>query len=339
MKRRILLELILVMLVGRLTAQQIVPVTSGTKTSLRGLSVVTDRVIWVSGSNGTVGRSIDGGKNWKWFTVKGFEKRDFRDIEAFDAATAIIMAIAEPACLLKTTNGGETWKLVYQNNTPGMFLDAMEFWNQHSGIVLGDPINGRFFIARTFDEGSSWRELPFDKLPLADSGEACFASSGTNIRKLDTDEACFVSGGKRSRLISKGKPVDLPLVQGTASTGANSIAVRDDKRRKGSKYLVVVGGDFAADTATGRNCFITKNGGRTWIAPASPPHGYRSCVEFITKQKLVCCGTSGVDISTDGGRNWKLISGEGFHVCRKAKEGKAVYLAGANGKICRLELK
>lgn len=293
-------------------------------------------MVWVSGSNGTVGRSIDGGNTWKWFTVKGFEKRDFRDIEAFDAATAIIMAIAEPACLLKTTNGGETWKLVYQNKTPGMFLDAMEFWNPQSGIVLGDPVNGKFFIARTFDEGSTWTEIAFDKLPAADSGEACFASSGTNIRKLDKDEACFVSGGKRSRLFSKGKPIDLPLRQGTASTGANSMAVRDDKKRKGSNYLVVVGGDFAADTLMENNCFITKNGGKTWIAPFSPPHGYRSCVEFITKDKLICCGTSGVDLSADGGLNWQLISAEGFHVCRKAKDGKAVFLAGANGRVSRL---
>ena len=48
--------------------------TSGTKTSLRGLSVVNDQVIWVSGSNGTIGKSTNGGKDWKWNVVKGFEK-------------------------------------------------------------------------------------------------------------------------------------------------------------------------------------------------------------------------------------------------------------------------
>src|SRR5687767_15448661 len=101
--------------------------TSGTKTSLRGLSVVNDQVIWVSGSNGTVGKSTNGGKNWKWMTVKGFEKNDFRDIEAFDASTAIIMSVDAPAYILKTIDGGETWKVVFENRTKGMFLDAMEF--------------------------------------------------------------------------------------------------------------------------------------------------------------------------------------------------------------------
>ena len=125
----------------------VVLLTSGTKTTIRGLSVVTDNIIWVSGSNGTVGRSNNGGKTWNWMTVKGFEKNDFRDIEAFDAATAVIMSVAEPAYILKTNDGGETWKVVYENKTKGMFLDAMEFWNEQAGIVIGDPIDGKFFIA------------------------------------------------------------------------------------------------------------------------------------------------------------------------------------------------
>ena len=126
-------------------------VNTGVKTSLRGLSVVNNNVVWVSGSNGMVGKSSSGGKNWKWMSVKGFEKNDFRDIEAFDANTAIIMAIAEPAYILKTTDGGDTWKIVYENKTKGMFLDAMEFRDPMNGVVIGDPVDGRFFIARTSD--------------------------------------------------------------------------------------------------------------------------------------------------------------------------------------------
>src|SRR5215207_7868366 len=117
--------------------------TSGTNTSLRGLSVVSDDIVWVSGSRGTVGRTTNGGKDWKWMVVKGFEKTEFRDIEAFDLTTAVIMGTGEPAYMLRTTDGGDTWKVVYENKTTGMFLDAMEFWNINAGIVIGDPINGR----------------------------------------------------------------------------------------------------------------------------------------------------------------------------------------------------
>ena len=313
--------------------------TSGTNTSLRGLSVVNDQVIWVSGSNGTIGKSLNGGKNWKWTTVKGFEKNDFRDIEAFDATTAVIMAVGEPAYILKTVNGGETWKVVFEDKTAGMFLDAMEFWNEQAGIVLGDPINGKFFIARSFDGGSTWKKVPEENLPTAAEGEACFAASGTNIRVLDRDEAVFVTGGLKSRMFWKGEPIDLPIIQGKETTGANSIAIWDNYRRNGGNRIIVVGGDFANDSLKTQNCFYSNNKGKTWQAPETPPNGYRSCVEFFSKKDVVACGLTGVDYSHDGGRNWSLISEESFHVVRFAKGGLTMFLAGANGKIGKLVMK
>jgi photosystem II stability/assembly factor-like uncharacterized protein len=246
------------------------------------------------------------------------------------------MAIGEPAVILRTVDGGAHWNEVYQNKTPGMFLDAMEFWNEQSGIVVGDPIKGRFFIARSFDGGSHWQDIPFDKLPAADSGEACFAASGTNIRSLTLGQACFVSGGLQTRFFWKGAPINLPLAHGKETTGANSIAVRDHDKRKGSNYFVVVGGDFSADTVATGNCAITNNGGKTWLIPAKPPHGYRSCVEFTSHMSLIACGTSGIDWSADGGMHWTLLTREGFHVCRRAKDGKSVFLAGGGGRIAKL---
>ncbi len=310
--------------------------TSGTATSIRGLSVVNDQVIWVSGSKGTIGRSIDAGQTWKWSVVNGFGSNDFRDIEAFDANTAIIMSVDAPAYILKTTNGGDTWKIVYENKTKGMFLDAMEFWNDKAGIVIGDPIDGRFFVARTFDGGLSWQEIPADNRPAADSGEACFASSGTNIRVLDRDEAVFVSGGLRSRLFTRKPPELLPLIQGKETLGANSIAVWNNRKMQGGRKMMVVGGDFTQPSSTEKNCFYSNDRGKTWTAPEVAPHGYRSCVEYISLQKAVSCGLNGVDFTSDGGRNWNWISQEGFHVCRKAKSGESIFFAGNNGKIAKI---
>ena len=310
--------------------------TAGTNTSLRGLSVVNNNVVWVSGNNGTVGKTTNGGKTWKWMTVTGFEKTDFRDIEAFDVLTAIIMGIGEPAYIFKTIDGGETWKVVFENKTKEMFLDAMEFWNEHSGIVVGDPVGGRFFISRTFDGGNTWQDIPFDKRPVADSGEACFAASGTNIRVLDRDEAVFVTGGLVSRIFTKNKPMNLPVIQGKETTGANSIAVSDYQKLNGGNIMIVVGGDFMVDSSKTKNCFYTTDGGKTWKSPNVPPNGYRSCVEFISKKDVLACGINGVDFSFDRGKNWKWISKEGFHVCRKARLGNTVYLAGGNGKIGKL---
>ena len=312
------------------TAQKIVLLTQKNGVSLRGLSVVDNKIIWVSGSNGTVGKSEDGGKSWKWITVKGFEKTDFRDIEAFNKNTAVIMGIAEPAYILRTTDGGISWIKVFEDTTKGMFLDAMEFWNEQSGIVIGDPINNRFFIGRTFDGGKTWRSIPEQFKPLADSGEACFASSGTNIRKLNKAEVVFISGGLKTHLFLRDKKIEIPLIHGTQSTGANSIAV------KNAKTMIIVGGDFTKAESSEGNCAITTDGGKTFYKPESSPTGYRSCVEFLNKNKWITCGLNGVDISADDGMNWRNISTESFHVCRKAKKGNAVFFAGKDGKIGKL---
>lgn len=311
-------------------SQSVKMLTSGTKTGMRGLSVVNDKTVWVSGSNGMVGRSLDSGNTWKWFTVKGFEKTDFRDIEAFDETTAVIMGIDSPAHILRTNDGGNTWQLVFKDTTKGMFLDAMEFWNEQSGIVIGDPIGGKFYIARTFDGGNTWQGIPEANKPIADSGEACFAASGTNVRKRNNAEAIFITGGLVSNVVVRDKKIRLPIIQGKETTGANSIAV------KNNKTWMVVGGDFNTKDSTTKNAVITFNAGKSWSVPTLPPTGYRSCVEYIKKKTWITCGLNGVDITTDDGKTFSNISKEGFHVVRKAKKGNAVYFAGWNGRIGKL---
>ncbi len=307
-------------------SQSVTMLSAGTKTSLRGLSVVNNKVVWVSGSNGTVGRSIDGGKNWNWTTVKGFEKTDFRDIEAFDDQTAIIMGISEPAHLLHTTDGGNTWTMVFEDSTKGMFLDAMEFINEKEGMVIGDPINGRLFMAHTSDGGLHWTKEDWEKRPLADSGEACFASSGTNIRYLN-NRWHMITGGLSSQLYREKKGLKLPIIQGKETTGANSIA------GKNKRMLIIVGGDFNKPNDRIQNIAITRNGGRTFYMSTVPPHGYRSCIEYLVNKEWIACGLNGVDYTKDDGKTFTRISQTGFHVCRKAKNGTAVFLAGGGGRI------
>jgi photosystem II stability/assembly factor-like uncharacterized protein len=307
------------------------------KVSIRGLSVVNDNVVWCSGSNGSVAKSIDGGKTFTWQTITGYEKRDFRDIEAFDANTALIIAVAEPAVILKTKDGGQTWKKVFEDTTKGMFLDAMDFSKNGMGWVVGDPINDQLFKALSIDFGDSWVTITgLDETNKLSKGEAFFASSGTNI-KTSTDKVypnIFATGGMASRLFYKNKTYVLPIVQGKESTGANSIDVFKSK-------AVVVGGDFANDKDTTNNCVLINLKGKsspTFTKPQTPPNGYRSCVVYINDKTLVACGTSGIDISYDGGNNWQLISTQSFHVVQKAKNGNAIYLAGSRGKIARLSL-
>lgn len=328
-------------------AQQVQVLESGKKLSFRGLSVVNDQVFWASGSNGTVVRSTDGGKTIQWINIPGYEKRDFRDIEAFSADTAVIMAIAEPAIILKTTDGGLNWRKVFEDTTKGMFLDAMDVHeDRKTMMVVGDPIQGHLFVAMSFNSGDTWQQIPNqnsdkDVRKVADT-EAMFASSGTNLKMVYQQENgqlfLLVTGGSKARLknlLLNSFNDSLPMLQGGTSTGANSIDYNSSTRS-----AVIVGGDFAKDTIAADNCVLVqfKNAKPVFSKPLVPPHGYRSCVIYLNEKELVTCGTSGIDISNNGGQTWTLISKESFHVVQKARTGKAIFLAGGNGRIARLIL-
>lgn len=316
--------------------QTIVRLTSGTKTSIRGLSVVDDSVAWVSGSNGWIASTIDGGATWRWQQLKGYEAFDFRDIEAFSANKAVTVNAGSPAVILLTEDGGNNWREVYRNDSPDIFLDGMDFWNTGTGLIYGDPINGKMQLLKTVDGGRSWSDISDNiKISLAE-GEASFAASGTNIRTVADGKCWIATGGVQSRIFYSSdygqnwRAYPMPIIQGQSSTGPFSMAFKAD----GSG--VVVGGNYLLDTLRTKNSFITGDGGKTWTAPRVNPFGYRSSVELINGDRVIATGTSGLDVSYDGGKTWKNISTEGFHVVRTSKSGALVLLAGSNGRIARI---
>ena len=306
--------------------------------SIRALSVPTEKVVWASGSKGMVAKSTNEGVTFEWLQVKGYEKRDFRAIHAWNDQEAIIVAVASPAIILKTYDGGASWNKVYENTDTSMFLDAIHFSDQNNGTVIGDPIAGHLFFLTTKNKGASWDELPnsYFKTKL-NNGEAFFASSNSNIVNIGK-EILFVTGGLTSRLWKEGIAEALPILQGSSSTGANSIAVSPN-----GKIIVIVGGDFSNDKLANQNIVgyqkqWSKKIQKWDLLPMSNPNGYKSCVEFLDNDRLITCGTSGVDVSKNKGASWEKISDASFHVVKKHPTKTGVYLAGSGGRICFVEL-
>jgi hypothetical protein len=310
--------------------------------------VVNDDVVWISGSKGTVGITTNGGFSWNWIQVKGHEKRDFRDVAAMDSLTAVIIAVGEPAIILRTIDGGKNWLETFRDERAGMFLDAMYFRNGLVGMVIGDPISRSPFMASTIDGGISWQPLVLEGAAgqpvLLDSGEAFFAASGSNLHLMNSGNirnGYMVTGGSRSQMIhTDGKFIErLPFLPGGASRGGNSIAM------KNSLQGIIVGGDFSQDTSTANNCLLVdlrvtglKNE-QLFTRPANPPGGYRSCVQYLFRKTWITCGTSGIDVTTDDGFNWRLISKDSYHTLGYAKKGKYVYLAGGGGRVGRIRVR
>jgi photosystem II stability/assembly factor-like uncharacterized protein len=320
-----------------------------TTADLRGIDNVGQGVAWASGTNGTVLRTEDAGYLWQTCTIPpGADHLDFRGIQAFDANTAIVMSSGpgDQSRLYKTTDGCQTWKLLFTNPDPTGFWDAIKFIHQtiprtdgkvfHIGAIIGDPVDGVFTEFDTNDNGVHWTKASGPFFPAqANDGEALFAASNSSLLLTDHNGRIFVTGGtsgSRSRILSeyvKHDPQvslkfvggDIPLASGE-SAGAYSIATsyiaKDDEVASTKGYTlfyfptsatcVVVGGDYKKPDRSNGTGAWSNDGGQHWTAATTPPRGYRSAVAYDASTKTwITVGPNGTDISTDDGRNWRPL--------------------------------
>jgi len=307
-----------------------------TKAALRGLSVVNEKIVWASGTGGTVIRTVDGGKSWNVITVPGAEKLDFRDIEAFDANTAYILSIGngESSRVYKTNDGGSSWKLQFTNKNEKAFFDAIACWDRDNCIAMSDPVDGHYPLIATFDGWTHWIPIDTSKMPSAKNGEAAFAASGTCLITLGKSTAFLASGGTDARFFrSDDRGItwtvsNTPIVKGSAGSGIFSIAMYDS--RKG----VIVGGNYEKPDETISNLARTPDGGSSWTLGTGLT-GYRSGVTYVNRKTIVAVGTNGSDISTDGGRVWRNLDKENYNAVQ-AKGRNSIWAVGPNGRVAEL---
>jgi photosystem II stability/assembly factor-like uncharacterized protein len=309
---------------------------TGTAARLRGLSVVDDRVVWASGSDATVLRTLDGGDTWDRLRVPDSDGLDFRDLHAFGPDRAVLMACGPGAKsrLYLTTDAGKTWALTYKGADESIFLDALSFSDPLHGLALGDPVGGKFLILSTADGGATWREADLPEIPPALEGEAAFAASGTCLASSHLGRSWIVTGGAasaRALLLPAGPAVDLPIPAGKASAGAFSVtAINPD-------LLVAVGGDYLEPDRPAPAAW-SADAGKTWHASAPGPRGYRSGVASAPEgSALIAVGPSGTDLSRDGGKTWTPLGSLGFDSVSFASPTTA-FASGESGRIARLQL-
>ena len=310
--------------------------TVNTTAGLRGLSVVSEKVIWASGTGGTFLKTVDGGQTWKTAVVPGAEKIDFRDIETFDANTAYVLSIGngESSRIYKTTDGGATWKLQFTSTNPKAFFDALACWDKNNCLAMSDPVDGKFLLIKTTD-GENWKPLDTEKMPPAREGEAAFAASGTCLITQGKTNVFLVTGGKAARVFRSNNRglswfvADTPIVSGTNGSGIFSIAMRD------AKNGVIVGGDYEKPGDVNKNLAFTINGGKTWT-PGKGLSGYRSGVTYVNPSTLVAVGTSGSDISLDKGKTWRPLDKLSYNAVQ-SKGYLNVWAVGDKGMVAKYE--
>jgi hypothetical protein len=315
-----------------------------TTADLRGIDNVGNGVAWASGSDGTILRTEDAGFVWQLCAKPpGGEHLDFRAIQASDNNTAIIMSSGKGdlSRLYKTTDGCQTWTLLFTNSDKDGFWDALQFRPERRfvnpatgklvvvprnyGLLIGDPVDGKFAIYVTADAGSTWKRWN-GRHPKAKPNVSLFAASNSALSILNWTCYLFVTGGKGgpriylAELVAKAfgrgwrtkfTPAEIPMSKGE-SAGAFSVATKRIENGPVTDYgIMIVGGDYRKpDSSKGTSVFATYPWGsvRDFVTPTTPPHGYRSAVAYDPKTKTwITVGPNGTDISTDDGRNWRAL--------------------------------
>jgi len=302
-----------------------VPQKSGVDASLRGLAAVNHRVAWASGTGGTVLLTTDGA-TWQRRPVPGAEALDFRDVEAFNAQRAIVLAAGEgeKSRLYRTSDSGASWELLRTNAAAKGFWDAIAFWDEKRGVLMGDPVDGRFVIETTADGGKTWqRRTPPPALP----GEGGFAASGTCLVVRGKQEIWFATGLARVfRSVDGGQSwivAETPLRQKEPSAGIFSLALGP------GGTALAVGGDYRKPEQTTQIAALTTDHGSAW-QPIPGLGGYRSGAVFFDRTTVVAVGTNGADVSTDGGKTWQAVNAEGYNAVQRG------WAVGPKGRIARI---
>ena len=290
-------------------AQSFTVQNSNTTSDLRGLSAVSTSIAWASGTRGTYLRTIDGGATWIAGEVQGAEALDFRDVEAFNADEAYLLAAgpAEQSRIYKTTDGGRNWTLQFTNHDPKGFYDCMAFWDPMHGIAVGDPVDGQFQLISTDDGGTSWNLMPSSSRPRSLATEGAFAASGTCLR-IQTDNVWLVTGGNAARVFrsrDRGNTwaaADAPILHDGASAGVFSISFH------GPQHGVIGGGDYQHPEREGSTLAYTEDAGLTWSASGIHPQVYFSAVALDPQsgRRLLAAGSTHVAYTENvANRDWK----------------------------------
>ncbi|MGB5403226.1 MAG: oxidoreductase [Robiginitalea sp.] len=304
--------------------------------SIRALEVMPGSVGF-AGSDGLFG-SVDL-QNLKVRTQRMTHLESFPEFRAVAHTSTdfFMLSAGDPALLYKTGDSG-AMELVYQESGPGVFYDAMAFWDDTNGIAIGDAMGGCLSIIISRDGGKHWSKIPCDRLPEALPGEGAFAASDTNI--AISGEYCWVASNKGRIYFSadRGETWEVrqsPVTSATDTFGLYSLAFYN------AEIGYAVGGDYTRPEENISNKISTSDGGETWMFQAQgEAPGYLSCVQYVPGRDgrdVVGVSFKGIYYSQDYGQTWILLDSEGFYSFRFTSDTVAV--ASGRGRIAELRFK
>lgn len=330
-------------------------VETGSDGSFRGLDAVDASTAWVSSDSGEVLRTTNGGETFEDVSPPegATDGLLFRDVEARSADEALVLAIGtgEASRVYRTTDGGESWKETFRGDDEAAFFDCIAMLDGQRGVVLGDPVDGKFQILVTSDAGRSWSLAPRSGMPAALAGEFAFAASGT-CANANRKTVWFATGGAEEARVFRSHDNGLTWkVSSTPvrSTEAGGIFALDFRT---NRLGIAIGGDFTLPEEATDALARSTDGGKTWtlVDESVAPDGYRSGLAWWRDSRgdqraapppelqktIFAVGPTGSDVSTDRGKTWEQFDAGAFHSVECVQDSAACWASGPEGRVAVL---
>ena len=188
----------------RVRQPKLTPQNSDTTQGLIAVSPVNERVVWASGRGGTFVVTTDGGRTWRSGVVPGAEALQLRDVEGVSDRVAYVQSIGDNPTdfrIYKTTDGGATWTMQFQNQLAGGFYDCFAFWTPR--VVFRTATRSTASsLTCAHRNGRTWESISAN-MPPALPGESSFASSGTCVATEGRRNAWIATGGSTAARSSR----------------------------------------------------------------------------------------------------------------------------------------
>ena len=204
----------------------------------------------------------------------------------------VIYAGGQDGILLKTTDGGKTWKSSYQRvNNSGDNIQGLYFVNEN----VGYSANSYRLIAKTTDGGTTWSAV------LNDSTDATSTNYGVHFINENTG---FVVG-------KAGNSVDVVYKTTNGGVSWTTTTYIVSANLRGVAFYDAQNGIAVGEKV---KAMFTKNGGATWTASTinGVPAGSASAtireVVYVNATTAVAAGDKLFIKTTDGGTTWNYVS-------------------------------
>ncbi|MBN2570953.1 MAG: hypothetical protein JXA68_02385, partial [Ignavibacteriales bacterium] len=264
---------------------------------LNDVWAIDTNVIWVVGSNNSVIKTSDGGNTW--LRLNDFSK----SINKLLFSIAIvgytnIWISGEEATVYNSTNGGLSWNTFNPENFDSAALQGIYPVSSEIIYSVGGIQNGRGYITRTTDGGSTWNEL----IPTDDYNKHRWIG----VKSCGLNHIVIFGGASHYMYSSDGGATwrndSIPGTGGGGTGGAdiNCLTMLDE-----NTWWTAL--DYDGIT-------FTTDAGASWTKQTAPPPAcmWLFGIDYYDRNNAIIVGRSSMSffgkiiITSDGGNTWDL---------------------------------